>query len=144
MDFVTTPERVQLMADMSLAADRPLNWNLLGSLSSVEIYEEQLAASDLAASLGAHVVALTLPWVGACQTGGDPGPVGLEPAFTDVFSRPKNLVDLFRSHDHVTTLAPGDLCSYGPADASNLAFHFAYASFARVILHDCHQGRTGE
>lgn len=55
------PERMQVMADMSLAADRPLNWNLLGSLSSTEIYEEQLAASDLAAAQGAHVVALTLP-----------------------------------------------------------------------------------
>ena len=27
---------------MSLAADRPLNWNLLGSLADTEIYEEQL------------------------------------------------------------------------------------------------------
>jgi N-acyl-D-aspartate/D-glutamate deacylase len=54
-------DRVQLMADMSLAADRPLNWNLLGSLSSEEIYEQQLEASDRAAAVGAHVVALTLP-----------------------------------------------------------------------------------
>jgi N-acyl-D-aspartate/D-glutamate deacylase len=54
-------DRMVLMADMSLAADRPLNWNLLGSLSSTEIYEQQLRASDLAAGKGAHVVALTLP-----------------------------------------------------------------------------------
>ena len=54
-------ERMQLMADMSLAADRSLNWNLLGSLASEEIYEQQLEASDLAEAVGAHVVALTLP-----------------------------------------------------------------------------------
>jgi N-acyl-D-aspartate/D-glutamate deacylase len=54
-------ERMELMADMSLAADRPLNWNLLGSLSSEEIYEQQLSASDVAEARGAHVVALTLP-----------------------------------------------------------------------------------
>ena len=40
------------MADMSLAADRPLNWNLLGSLASEEIYEQQLEASDVAAGAG--------------------------------------------------------------------------------------------
>jgi N-acyl-D-aspartate/D-glutamate deacylase len=53
--------RMQLMADMSLAADRPLNWNLLGSLASEEIFAQQLRASDVAAAQGAHVVALTLP-----------------------------------------------------------------------------------
>ncbi len=54
-------ERMRLMAEMSLAADRPLNWNLLGSLASEEIYEQQLGASDRAAELGAYVVALALP-----------------------------------------------------------------------------------
>jgi N-acyl-D-aspartate/D-glutamate deacylase len=54
-------EGMEVMAAMSLAADRPLNWNLLGSLASEEIYEQQLRASDLAADRGGHVVALTLP-----------------------------------------------------------------------------------
>ncbi|MGD0312860.1 MAG: amidohydrolase family protein [Acidimicrobiales bacterium] len=66
LEFIPTvgpipEERMQLMAEMSLAADRPLNWNLLGSLASEEIYEQQLEASDLAEAVGAHVVALTLP-----------------------------------------------------------------------------------
>jgi N-acyl-D-aspartate/D-glutamate deacylase len=54
-------DRADLMADMSIAAGRPLNWNLLGSLSPTEVYAQQLTASDRAAEKGAHVVALTLP-----------------------------------------------------------------------------------
>ena len=54
LEFIPTigpigEDRMELMADMSLAADRPLNWNLLGSLASEEIYQQQLRASDLAA-----------------------------------------------------------------------------------------------
>lgn len=54
-------DRAELMAKMSLEADRPLNWNLLGGLVPYEIYEDQLEASDLAERMGAYVVALTLP-----------------------------------------------------------------------------------
>ena len=55
------PEAADLMADMSLAAGRPLNWNLLGNLSPTPIYAQQLTASDRAAARGSLVVALTLP-----------------------------------------------------------------------------------
>jgi len=78
-------DRMVLMADMAAAAGRPLNWNLLGSLSPVEIYEQQLAASDVATARGAEVIALALPDVMRLRM----GPVldGL-PAFAEVAALP--------------------------------------------------------
>ena len=53
---------VDLMSAMSLAANRPLNWNLLGvSSAQPDAHEQQLAASTIAAERGARVLALTLP-----------------------------------------------------------------------------------
>lgn len=52
---------MRLMADLSVAANRPLNWNLLGGMSKTDIYEDQLRASDVAAELGGRVIACAVP-----------------------------------------------------------------------------------
>jgi N-acyl-D-aspartate/D-glutamate deacylase len=55
-------ETFELMGDMSAAADRPLNWNLLQVFSqNWDLVQHQLAGFDIAAERGGHVLALTLP-----------------------------------------------------------------------------------
>ncbi len=55
-----TDDEIDLMAGMSSAADRPLNWNVLGVAPGGN-HERQLDAGSRAAAKGARVVALTLP-----------------------------------------------------------------------------------
>jgi N-acyl-D-aspartate/D-glutamate deacylase len=55
-------DEVELMTAMSLRANRPVNWNVLGVSSANRSFcEQQLDASTRAAERGAQVVALTLP-----------------------------------------------------------------------------------
>jgi N-acyl-D-aspartate/D-glutamate deacylase len=55
-------ETFELMGDMSAAADRPLNWNLLQVYAqNWELVQHQLAGFEIAAKRGGQVLALTLP-----------------------------------------------------------------------------------
>jgi N-acyl-D-aspartate/D-glutamate deacylase len=57
-----TDDEVQLMIDMSLRGQRPINWNVLSVDSAEpERYRHQLGASEAAQKQGARVVALTMP-----------------------------------------------------------------------------------
>jgi N-acyl-D-aspartate/D-glutamate deacylase len=57
-----TEDEKELLTKMSVAGQRPINWNVLG-VSSLNPgnHDRQLGASDYAASRGGRVVALTLP-----------------------------------------------------------------------------------
>jgi N-acyl-D-aspartate/D-glutamate deacylase len=56
------PEAMELMADMSAAAQSPLNWNVMNvNRRTLEEGKQKLEAGDIAASKGGKVVALTVP-----------------------------------------------------------------------------------
>lgn len=57
-----TDEDVELLAQMSATAHRPLNWNVLSvSAKDAEKIPQQLRASERARAVGGRVVALTMP-----------------------------------------------------------------------------------
>ena len=59
---------VDLMIAMSLAARRPLNWNVMGvSAAKRERHEHQLSAGSRAKEAGAKIVALTMPMLGGLK-----------------------------------------------------------------------------
>lgn len=59
-----TDDEIELLTQMSLAGQRPVNWNVMTVDSKVpERHERQMFASDKAAEAGARVVALTMPTI---------------------------------------------------------------------------------
>jgi N-acyl-D-aspartate/D-glutamate deacylase len=57
-----TERHLDIMARMSAAAGRPLNWNLLTvSAMNASFVEQRLAAGNVARDMGGKVVALTIP-----------------------------------------------------------------------------------
>jgi N-acyl-D-aspartate/D-glutamate deacylase len=83
-------EEVDLMATLSLLANRPANWNVLGvSALNPSGCERQLEASTAAAGRGATVVALTLPHTMKIRLSFEHGAVidGL-PGWREIFALP--------------------------------------------------------
>ena len=57
-----TDDTFNLMADMSVAANRPLNWNILAvQAQNWDLVQHQLTGGDVAEAKGGRVLALTLP-----------------------------------------------------------------------------------
>jgi len=61
-------QEIDLMIAMSLAARRPMNWNVMGvSARSPTRHEHQLSAGSRAKTAGARIVALTMPLLGGLK-----------------------------------------------------------------------------
>jgi N-acyl-D-aspartate/D-glutamate deacylase len=83
-------DQVELMIDMSVAADRPINWNLLNVSKIIwEDCEQRLSASDRAAERGGRILALTLPVANAMRLNFESGFLfDALPVFTQLFELP--------------------------------------------------------
>jgi N-acyl-D-aspartate/D-glutamate deacylase len=85
-----TEEEIDFLTTMSLLADRPVNWNVLGvSAMNPEGARSQLAAGTAAAERGGTVVALTLPHTMELRLSFEHGAIldGL-PGWREVFALP--------------------------------------------------------
>jgi N-acyl-D-aspartate/D-glutamate deacylase len=83
-------DEVDLMTTLSLLADRPANWNVLGvSALNPGGLEHQLEASTAAARRGATVVALTLPHTMKLRLSFEPGAIlDSLPGWREMFALP--------------------------------------------------------
>jgi N-acyl-D-aspartate/D-glutamate deacylase len=61
-NFLFSDDEIQLLVDMSVSANRPVNWNVLTlDAAAPERYDRQLEPSRRAQQAGGRVVALTMP-----------------------------------------------------------------------------------
>lgn len=63
-DIAFPPGMPELLTDVSIAANRPVNWNVLGVTDrpgAASLIAKRLAASDFARERGGEVIALTMP-----------------------------------------------------------------------------------
>ncbi len=61
-------QEIDLMTQMSVRAQRPLNWNVLSHASTtMDRTQHQLGASDAAADAGGRIVALSMPSIGGLK-----------------------------------------------------------------------------
>jgi N-acyl-D-aspartate/D-glutamate deacylase len=83
-------EEMSLLASMSTAAKRPLNWNVLG-IGDTESYKHQLGASDRARSVGGRVIALTLPQAMSIRLSFESGMIlDALPGWSELFGLPRD------------------------------------------------------
>ncbi len=85
-------EEIDFMTTVSLLADRPVNWNVLGvSAANPDATAHQLDASEKASSKGATVIALTLPHTMRIRLSFETGTIinGL-PGWRELFSLPRD------------------------------------------------------
>jgi N-acyl-D-aspartate/D-glutamate deacylase len=84
------PDVIDLMARMSVAAQRPLNWNMLQiTTDNIDQVEARLAASDYAGELGGKVVALSLPLADDARINFDSGfLLDMITGWNDIFQLP--------------------------------------------------------
>jgi N-acyl-D-aspartate/D-glutamate deacylase len=82
------PEEIELAADMSLAADRAANWNVLTiSASDEKNVRSQVAACEAAAERGAKIIALTMPViVDMCMSFKNHCALHILPGWSDILS----------------------------------------------------------
>jgi N-acyl-D-aspartate/D-glutamate deacylase len=86
-------ELALLMARMSAAAQRPLNWNLLNVTENMkqELLDNRLAPAELAAELGGAVLALSLPISQALHLNLDSGFLfDTDPTWAEVLGLPRD------------------------------------------------------